>query len=136
MQTDDLKTKIKALAAEKTLNTQLRVRFKRETPPGDPGREGVIWSYWTANAQMKRELRHLQLAYAMLRGRSYWRTERHCDERPSAAEIAAIAGASTNQVESWLKAPVSAEELTAWSLHLDLARAKAHATRQQARSAA
>lgn len=132
---DELKSKIKALAAEKTLNTQLRVRFKRATPPGEPGREASICSFWSANADMKRELRHLQLAYALVRGRSYWRTERHCAERPLAEAIALHAEVSTEVASAWLSAEVSPAELFTWNEHIVRSRDAALASRKQVRAA-
>lgn len=128
----ELKSQIKLAAADKRETTKSRVEYKRETPPGSPGREHVIQGFWATNGELKRQLRCLQLAYAFVRNRSYWRTERYAEKPIDFAEVARLAEVSPEEIESWVSDPVPQEERIAWSDHLSRAREAARVTRSAA----
>jgi hypothetical protein len=129
---NDLKSQIKLAAADKREATKARVEYKRETPPGSIQRERVIQGFWTTNGELKRRLRCLQLAYAFVRNRSYWRTERHAEKPIDFAEVARLAEATTDEIESWVNMPVPDEDLCAWRTHLSRARDEARIARSAA----
>ena len=139
-----LKATIKTRVQEKVLNHAERKRYKSANPvpknwwsSGPEGlqafwkRTDAIDAFWNRNRELKAELRDLQLAYAFVRGRRYWVTERHTgDVRfPSICAISMLAGVEEHVIEEWMNQKPSTEELEAWNEHLERSKAKARELR-------
>lgn len=136
----ELKQAIVDTIALKRKNTQERIAYKKANPadpacPGDYKRMDCIRSYWNENSILKEQLRHYGLAYAYLRGRRYWVTERFTKDAPSAYAIAHALGDHTreDEVRAWLEAQPSEEERLAFEQHVAAAKEKA-SREYQARS--
>jgi hypothetical protein len=135
-QIDGLKKTLAATVERKQQNTRERVAYKKAHPVSDE-RSMMLRSYWSTNSDLKEEIRSLGLAYAFLRGRRYWVTERTTKHPPVAAIVAgALGGPSfTEAVQAWLDESPTPEEKLAFEQHLAVATAKAR-EENRARSAA
>lgn len=140
-QIDGLKKKLATTVESKRANTRERLAYKKATPVTDPTRFGKLLSFWWANSDFKETLRETGLAYAFLRGRRYWVTERKTETAPNANSILAalqavgVVSASEETVAAWLAEKPSEEERVAYETHLASANEKAR-VEYQARSAA
>lgn len=139
-QIEGLKKTLTATVERKQQNTRERVAYKKANPSSgkyDDQRENCIRSYWKENADLKEEIRHQGLAYAFLRGRRYWVTERATKNPPDAGIVAgALGGPSfTEAVQAWLDESPTPEEKLAFEQHLAAAAVKAR-EEYRARSAA
>lgn len=138
----EVKMMVVAAAAAKSATTQARLEFKKSNAPGPARGYELVRMWWTCR-DAKDEARFVQLAYALVRGRSYWRTERKVNEEKRLLSgdfnrIAALAEVDPEAVKAWVEAPVSSEETEAWSAHLSAAeeaRRAGAAVRKAARAA-
>lgn len=134
---NEIKTELANLVARKKELTRARLAIKRipfSERPAEKHRE--MLSLGNEASIQKESIRICQLAYAFVRGRSYWSQERHTIH-PAAIYVRSIAretGASEVEVEAWLKAPVSDEERAAFEAHT--ARAREQARQRRRREAA
>src|SRR6185369_9063198 len=72
-----LKKRLGEIVESKKSVTRKRLAYKAATPVSDPDRYGTLFRMWCEGSILKEEIRSVGLAYAFLRGRSYWVTERH-----------------------------------------------------------
>jgi hypothetical protein len=148
---NSLKATIKTRVQEKVLNHAERKHYKSanplpenywSTPEGFQvfrRRTDAVTAFWNRNRELKAELRDLQLAYAFVRGRRYWVTERHVGDArfPSVCAISMLAGVEEHIIEAWLGQKPSAEELEAWNAHVEQSKERARVLRSnRARPAA
>ncbi len=126
----ELKTELKELVSKKVQNTQERLALKRIPFPERSSMQHstMLW-HWGEGSMLKERIRSLGLAYAFIRGRRYWETERFTKEAPYARNIALDAGVEEAAVQAWLKEKPSQEELVAYEQHLQSAKEKVRATR-------
>jgi hypothetical protein len=129
------KTELAELVAKKVQNTQERLALKRIPFAQRTSQQHseMLWR-WSEGSILKEQIRHLGLAYAFLRGRRYWVTERFTKDGPYATQIAFYAGVTVEEIEAWLAALPSQEELDAYAQHLTAARERAQQARLAARA--
>jgi hypothetical protein len=122
----------------KRKNTAERVAYKKATPVSDPSRYRTLCGFWNENAALKDQIRYLGLAYAFLRGRRYWVTERFTKDPPKAHSVAATLGDPSQEeaVKAWLEEKPSVEEVAAFEEHLAKARITARELRHAHKTAA
>jgi hypothetical protein len=110
--------------------TKCRLAYKRSTPPSAE-RGATLVSLWADCREAKEDVRYLQLAYALVRGRPYWQQERHCNlnNRPSAYLLSQVVGCTKEEAKAWLDTPMPADECARFAEHQRLAREKAAAAR-------
>jgi len=136
-----LKKKLSTVVESKKTNTRERVAYKKATPVSEPTRLRQLASFWGTNSDLKESIRETGLAYAFLRGRRYWVTERKTENTPSAHGIldalqaVGVVSESAETVLVWLSEKPSEEERAAFEAHLVEANVKARAERAE-RSAA
>lgn len=126
----ELKTELKARVTEKIDNTRERLALKRI-----PFKERTAQQHshmlgcWGHGSLLKDQIREIGLAYAFVRGRRYWVTERYCEDGPSAVGIAYWADCTVEEIEAWLAEKPSAEEQASWDEHVKLSAEKFRAAR-------
>lgn len=135
-QIDGLKKTLAATVERKQQNTRERVAYKKAHPVSEE-RSDYLRGFWRVNSELKEEIRYQGLAYAFLRGRRYWVTERTTKHLPVAAIVAgALGGPSfTEAAQAWLDEKPTPEEKLAFEQHLAVVTAKAR-EENRARSAA
>lgn len=136
-QIDVLKKTLAETVERKRENTRARVAYKKATPVEDEMRLSNLMGYWRENNLLKDQIRSLGLAYAFLRGRRYWTTERVVVNPASALAVAEALGDTSRkeEIEAWLTEKPSEEEKLSFETYLKAADEKARAA-YQARSAA
>jgi hypothetical protein len=131
-QIDVLRGTLAETVERKRENTRARVAYKKATPVEDEMRLSNLLRYWRENNLLKAQIRAVGLAYAFLRGRSYWTTERVALTPPKALGIAAALGDPSREAEikAWLEEKPSDEERLSFEAHLKAATEKARDERQ------
>lgn len=110
----EIKTELASFVARKMELTRGRlalkcIPFKERT--AEQHREML---HLGSEASVQKEMiRHLQLAYAFVRGLPYWRQERRAKDTPYAPTIASYAGVEKDAIVAWLAAEPDASELAA-----------------------
>jgi hypothetical protein len=127
----EMKNQMAECVGRKKQITAERVEIKKVpfSQRAEEAHRQLMW-LWSEARSAKEDIRLTQLAYAFVRGRRYWEVERHCRDgnAPSAYSIAYSCGAEKADVEAWLKAPVTDEEVAAYQAHLEAAETKRRAT--------
>lgn len=124
-----LKYELGELVKSKVTNTQERLALKRiPFSERSPEEHSLMLSKWGRNSDLKEDIRLIGLAYAFVRGRRYWETERFTKEAPSVHGIAYWAEVEDDVVKAWLENKPSEEELAAYAEHLRQAKEKARTT--------
>jgi len=136
IQLEVLKRALAETVERKRTNTRERIAYKKATPVDESSRIGVLRSFWGTNATLKEEIRALGLAYAFLRGRRYWVTERSTSSPMEASVVATALGdaARTEEIAAWLAEKPGDEERLAFEAYVAAANAKAR-TESRLRSA-
>lgn len=126
----EVKVELGELVTQKIANTQERLALKRiPFPERTAPQHTTMLGCWLTGRELKEQIRHAGLAYAFLRGRRYWETERFTKEGPLATLIAANADVTAEEVLAWLEARPSEEELAAYTEHLQRAKERARAAK-------
>lgn len=131
-----LKVELKELVEKKIKNTQERLALKRIpfSERTTAQHNDMLW-HWSEGSVLKENIRYIGLAYALVRGRRYWVTERYTKKSVSARSLASIAGVSEEAAKAWLDERPTEEEQAAYARHLQEAKEKAAASKLR-RSAA
>lgn len=124
---DVLKNRLAETVERKRENTRQRLAYKKATPIEDPVRFSTLTRFWCQGSSLKDEIRVIGLAYAFLRGRRYWVTERVVARPADAHGIAWALGDSSREeeIEIWLAEEPSGEERSAFEAHLKVSKEKA-----------
>lgn len=108
---NEIKAELLAAVALKVSETQQRLALKRiPFAQRTPEQHRAMLDHGRKARILKEQIRVVQLAYVLVRGRPYWTQERYTihPAKPSAPWIAQVAGASKEEVLAWLEAPVDA----------------------------
>jgi hypothetical protein len=132
---NELKSELAVQVAAKIQNTHER-RALKAVPFAVRTSEQhtMMLRKWWTNSDLKEAIRHLGLAYAFVRGRSYWVTERSCIDGPNAVVIASLADVTAEEVLAWLEVRPSQEELDAYEQHLATSRERTKTAKVAARA--
>lgn len=114
----EIKTELAGLVARKVELTESRLAIKRipfKERTSEQHREMLCLG--SDASDVKDLIRHVQLAYAFVRGMPYWKQERHAKDKPSVYRLAADAGVEREVIEAWLSATPDEVALAAHDAH-------------------
>lgn len=133
----EMKAELATVVARKREATRARMEYKRATAGSRGPVDSTLNAYWTDCRCAKEDARFAGLAYAFVRGRRYWTTERTCREgnQPSAYLIAKIADAPEADVKAWLAVKPTAEEVAVWEAHVQASKERAQVRKAERRAA-